>query len=33
MQVKEEEVTYSTVKTAAKTEADNDPSSLYIYVS
>ncbi|XP_041815022.1 uncharacterized protein LOC121622196 [Chelmon rostratus] len=31
--VKEEEVTYSIVKTAAKTEADNDPSSLYIYVS
>ncbi|XP_070844207.1 uncharacterized protein [Chaetodon trifascialis] len=29
--VKEEEVTYSTVKTAVKTEADSDPSSLYSY--
>ncbi|XP_073348975.1 uncharacterized protein [Pagrus major] len=29
----EEEVTYSTVKTAVKTEADDDPSCLYSYVS
>ena len=33
-QVKEEEeVTYSTVKTAVQTEADDDPSCLYSYVS
>ncbi|XP_051265464.1 uncharacterized protein LOC127368569 [Dicentrarchus labrax] len=29
----EEEVTYSTVKTSLKTEADDDPSGLYSYVS
>ncbi|XP_036943098.1 uncharacterized protein LOC119012952 isoform X3 [Acanthopagrus latus] len=33
-QVKEEEeVTYSTVKTAVQTEADDDPSCLYSYIS
>ncbi|KAM8725446.1 uncharacterized protein AB9X84_002242 isoform 2-T2 [Acanthopagrus schlegelii] len=33
-QVKEEEeITYSTVKTAVQTEADDDPSCLYSYVS
>ncbi|XP_070781954.1 uncharacterized protein [Enoplosus armatus] len=30
--VREEAVTYSTVKTPVKTDADNDPSSLYSYI-
>ncbi|XP_068565182.1 uncharacterized protein [Cebidichthys violaceus] len=33
IRIKEEEVTYSTVNTLVKTEADDGPSSLYSYVS
>ncbi|XP_075940099.1 uncharacterized protein LOC142941863 [Anarhichas minor] len=33
IKVKEDEVTYSTLNTLVKTEADDDPSSLYSYVS